>query len=318
MSKLNKDLVSIIIPTYNRAHLIGETLDSVIAQTHENWECILVDDGSTDDTEKIVFDYINRDTRIQYHQRPDYKLKGAPSCRNYGVEISKGDFIIFFDSDDLMLDSKLKDHIQVIDANEVDYSISKFDNFTHNSRYPEFSYSKNEEGIIDLKNYLRMNIFWGTIDVLFKRRSITNHMFDEKLNSGQEYNFFCGLLVKKDITGLFFNKVTSLRRLHNTSIQSDQKVDKIRYVFNKTEIFWRTYLRVKDVVNSSEALFLLKRAQSYSYELARYKKINKYFINLMLEIKKQSGVLKSIAFSLGIVSTYSLGKGYILIRKSFP
>ena len=57
-------LVSIIIPTYNRAHLISETLDSILAQTYINWECIIVDDGSTDATGKVINEYIKRDNTI--------------------------------------------------------------------------------------------------------------------------------------------------------------------------------------------------------------------------------------------------------------
>ena len=98
---MNNPLVSIIIPTYNRAHFIGETLESVIAQTYENWECIVVDDGSTDYTDELMEYYCKKDTRIQYHHRPDIKPRGANACRNYGFGVSKGEYINWFDSDDL-------------------------------------------------------------------------------------------------------------------------------------------------------------------------------------------------------------------------
>lgn len=96
-------LVSIIIPTYNRAHLIGETLDSVLAQTYQNWECIVVDDGSTDGTDEVMAAYMAKDTRFQYHHRPKDRLPGGNAARNYGFEVSKGEYIQWFDSDDLML-----------------------------------------------------------------------------------------------------------------------------------------------------------------------------------------------------------------------
>src|SRR5690554_5799485 len=100
-------LVSIIIPTFNRAHLIGETLDSVLAQTYHNWECIVVDDGSTDNTDEVMAEYIAKDARFQYHHRPAVKSKGANACRNYGFEKSKGAYIQWFDSDDLMHPEKI-------------------------------------------------------------------------------------------------------------------------------------------------------------------------------------------------------------------
>src|SRR5690606_30981203 len=96
-------LVSIIIPTFNRAHLIGETLDSVIAQTYQNWECIVVDDGSTDDTAKVMEAYTAKDSRIQYHHRPPEHKPGGNGARNYGFKMSRGEYVNWFDSDDIML-----------------------------------------------------------------------------------------------------------------------------------------------------------------------------------------------------------------------
>ena len=75
-------LVSIIIPTFNRAHLLGETLNSVINQTYSNWECIVVDDGSSDYTEQLMEFYIQKDPRIIFVRRPDNRPKGANACRN--------------------------------------------------------------------------------------------------------------------------------------------------------------------------------------------------------------------------------------------
>ena len=83
-------LVSIIIPNYNRADLIVETLNSIIAQTYTNWECIVVDDGSTDDSIKVIDEYSKLDPRIYLYIRPNHKRKGANSCRNYGLEMSRG------------------------------------------------------------------------------------------------------------------------------------------------------------------------------------------------------------------------------------
>ena len=101
-------LVSIIIPTYNRAHLIGETLDSILAQTYTNWECIIIDDGSSDDTLEVIDNYIKKDNRFQYYRRPVERSKGPNVCRNFGYELSKGEYINWFDSDDVMLPTFLE------------------------------------------------------------------------------------------------------------------------------------------------------------------------------------------------------------------
>jgi glycosyltransferase involved in cell wall biosynthesis len=95
-------MISIIIPMYNRATLVGETLDSILAQTYTDWECIVVDDGSNDNSVDIVQKYVGNDSRFKLLIRPKDRIKGAPTCRNIGLENSKGEIIYFFDSDDLM------------------------------------------------------------------------------------------------------------------------------------------------------------------------------------------------------------------------
>ena len=117
-------LVSIIIPTCNRAHLIEETLDSILAQIHLNWECIIIDDGSTDNTAILIAEYIKKNNRFQYHQRPVNSIKGANACRNYGFELSKGEYIKWFDSDDVMLPNLLKKQFLSF-KNDVDVSVCK-------------------------------------------------------------------------------------------------------------------------------------------------------------------------------------------------
>ena len=82
----SQPLVSIIIPTFNRAHLIGETLDSILAQTYTHWECLITDDGSTDNSIEIIQEYVTKDTRFKLFTRPANRPKGANACRNIGLE----------------------------------------------------------------------------------------------------------------------------------------------------------------------------------------------------------------------------------------
>ncbi|MFT5892137.1 MAG: glycosyltransferase involved in cell wall biosynthesis, partial [Dokdonia sp.] len=99
--------ISIIIPAYNREAIIGETLRSIQKQTFTNWECIVVDDGSSDATFQVVTAFAKADSRIKLHKRPEQLLKGANACRNYGFEMSEGAYVNWFDSDDLMLETHL-------------------------------------------------------------------------------------------------------------------------------------------------------------------------------------------------------------------
>ena len=102
---MTEDLVSVITPSYNAERTIGTTIESVLQQTYSNWELIIVDDGSTDATAKVVTDYGRRDSRIQFISQATNL--GAAMARNHAIRKSKGRFIAFLDSDDVWKPEKL-------------------------------------------------------------------------------------------------------------------------------------------------------------------------------------------------------------------
>ena len=104
-------LVSIIIPSYNRDNLIRESLDSVLAQTYLNWECIIVDDGSTDGTNSILKEYSIIDNRFIIVSKPVELRQGASVSRNLGLKFARGEYIQFLDSDDILAEDKLEKQI---------------------------------------------------------------------------------------------------------------------------------------------------------------------------------------------------------------
>lgn len=108
-------MLSIIIPTYNRAHLISETLESIQAQTYKNWECLVVDDFSTDNTEEFINQYSLKDNRIKYLKNE--RKKGAQGARNTGILKSKGEYISFFDSDDTMFPERFEKQLSFLQKN---------------------------------------------------------------------------------------------------------------------------------------------------------------------------------------------------------
>ena len=99
----NSELVSVIIPTYNREHLIEESVRSVLAQTYTNFEILVVDDGSTDNTEEVVAAIT--DPRLRYIHQPN---RGRSNARNHALTLAKGKYITFLDSDDLYLPNKIE------------------------------------------------------------------------------------------------------------------------------------------------------------------------------------------------------------------
>lgn len=119
-------LVSIIVPCYNQAQYLPETLDSVLAQTYPNWECIIVNDGSPDNTEEIAKQYCNKDERFKYLWQ---RNSGVSVARNNGIALSKGDFLQFIDSDDVLELDKLNQQVGFLIENEhvdIVYSGSRY------------------------------------------------------------------------------------------------------------------------------------------------------------------------------------------------
>ena len=111
MNQRNKPFFSVIIPSYNRASFIGIAIDSVIRQSFQDWELIIVDDGSTDDTKKVILSY--HDKRITYIYQ---EKKERCAARNLGILNSKGAYICFLDSDDYYLRNHLESFYNEISA----------------------------------------------------------------------------------------------------------------------------------------------------------------------------------------------------------
>ncbi|MBF8983786.1 glycosyltransferase family 2 protein [Lutibacter sp. B2] len=119
-----EELISIIMPTYNCGNFIAESVESVINQTYSNWELIIVDDCSTDDTETVIKKYSGKDERIKF-----YKLSvnsGAAVARNYGTNTAQGVYIAFLDSDDLWHENKLKKQIDFMKDNKYAFTCTTY------------------------------------------------------------------------------------------------------------------------------------------------------------------------------------------------
>jgi glycosyltransferase involved in cell wall biosynthesis len=105
--------VSVVVPTYNRGDLIGETLESVRVQTLPDWECLVIDDGSTDDTKSVVRRFAGQDARFRYVRQEN---AGVCAARNRGVSLARGEYIAFLDSDDHFAPDKLEWQVAALQA----------------------------------------------------------------------------------------------------------------------------------------------------------------------------------------------------------
>lgn len=124
------DLVSIIMPSYNTAKYIAESIHSVLAQTYEKWELLIVDDCSTDNTDEIVKPFL-ADERIRYFKNE--KNSGAAISRNKALREAKGKWIAFLDSDDLWLPEKLEKQIAFMQENDYKFSYTEYEKIDEES-----------------------------------------------------------------------------------------------------------------------------------------------------------------------------------------
>lgn len=225
---------------YNRGKYVEETLNSIYAQTIDNWECIVVDDHSDDDGPEIVRSFVKRDGRIKFYRRPDDRKKGANACRNFGFEKSSGEFVLFFDSDDIMFDNCLELNLNYIQSSNCDYVITRTDDFeelidTPSKLNAHKNYYKFHLFSLNHFNYVTQRLNWITQDLFAKRSVISLINFNESLNSGQEYNFNCKLTAI-NTKGNFLDVVTSSRRIHNNSIQGILKNDGNRRLMERFKL----------------------------------------------------------------------------------
>lgn len=122
---MEENLVSIVMPAYNCAHYIGETIQSVLVQSYEDWELLIVDDRSTDNTKQVVNKFLTKDNRIRYIELE--KNSGVAVARNRGIEEAKGNYIAFLDSDDLWKKDKLETQVQFMQEHQYAFTFTSYD-----------------------------------------------------------------------------------------------------------------------------------------------------------------------------------------------
>ncbi|VCV39361.1 glycosyltransferase family 2 protein [Escherichia coli] len=120
------NLISIIMPSFNSGKTIAESIESVISQTYENWELLITDDCSSDDTISIINTFISKDHRIKLFQNS--KNSGAAISRNLSISNARGDYIAFLDSDDIWLPNKLSIQLSyMLNRKDVDFSFTAYE-----------------------------------------------------------------------------------------------------------------------------------------------------------------------------------------------
>lgn len=216
-----KPLISIIIPTWNRSLLLGETLNSVHKQSYQNWECIVVDDGSTDVTPSLMADFIERDSRFLYVNRPNNRPPGGNAARNYGFEQSKGEYIQWFDSDDLMHEQLLEEQLANIVESKKEFSVCKHDRYNQDftELLKEGSPYKPQFGFY--LDFVTNSFVANLPTILFSRAAVLPYKLSETLYKSQEFEFLQRFLRNNEHLGTFLDKSLVKVRRHANSITED-------------------------------------------------------------------------------------------------
>lgn len=224
------DLISVILPTYNRANLIKRSAESVLNQTYKNLELIIVDDGSKDNTKEII-DSI-KDNRIVYVKQEN---QGASAARNKGIDFAKGEYIAFQDSDDAWLPNKLEKQITVLKQNNADVVFCKrfiYGNLRKRkiARWFTTGFLKDDE----------LPIGVGTQTLLLKKDILLKNKFNTSIQCIEDFEIL--VRIKKEYSFYCMDEGLVDYFPQNNSVSNEY--EKILYNFEK--ILKSDYFSLKD------------------------------------------------------------------------
>lgn len=266
----NSDIFfSIIIPTHNRAKMISIAVESVLSQTFNNWELIIIDDGSSDYTEKLILSYVNNDSRIKYFYQ---EKKGRSSARNLGIEKSIGHFICFLDDDDYYLVNFLEEFY-----NEI--KLQNFDTAVYFCRQYEKIDNKliiyDNERMKYIYNLTKMYFNYSNVQSLCTSSIIFKNLkFDERFDLGEDFHFFVKVFLNSN--AYFIDEYLCVAVTHNEGTMKNELskgyFHKFRY--NRLDVFDDLIKKYSPILIKKKVfsdLINMNNRVAYFYESSRMK-----------------------------------------------
>lgn len=305
-------LISIIIPFLNREKLIEETLVSILSQQYEHFECILVDDGSSDSSYSIVKKFCQKDKRFKVFQRPGNSIKGANTCRNIGFDQSTGDYVIWFDSDDLMTPDHLRVKLEEIQKTQADFVVARTQNFSEIGFEAPYVYEQKPYGI-RAEDFILRRIHWYTYDVLLKRTVAERIRWNEHLQSWQDYNYFCKMLLVT-INGHYIPQVLTHRRLHSVSIQQQMTCSSSSFKSALIDVYWYTYQDIKEQISMHTKMEITRNLMNLSFGLAKLRTMPVRLFEVIGLVYKKFKLKGVFLYQLALVCVALTGKGEVLLE----
>ena len=256
-----KPKVTIIMATYNRAHFIVETLHSIQKQTFGDWECLVIDDGGTDNTQEVITPILEQDNRFHFFKRPDVYLKGLPGCRNYGLDLAQGDFIIFFDDDDIVHPDLLKICLQIVADKNVDFCHYQKQPFTNALPTFEFSEVKVERVLNStlINEVITQKIGLASCTVLWDKKCFKDIRFEEKLLYAEEWECY-SKIITSGFKGIIIGNILYFNRKHpNSNTGEFYNNDPVRRASkNEAILLVVKNLKKKNLLSESLLIYFIK------------------------------------------------------------
>lgn len=294
-------LVSIIVPCYNQAQYLDEALQSVLDQTYENWECIMVNDGSSDNTEEIAQKWVVKDSRFLYFYKEN---GGLSSARNLGIEVAKGDYIQFLDSDDVLDSKKMELSLNEIALNSSDENIiiSNFRMFVDNIDMSSNSYCDLNSELFTFKKVLfdwdlvfNIPIHCG----LFESSFFLDFRFPEELKAKEDWYMWLWFL-KKTPNIYFIDLPLAYYRSNPKGLTRESIFMLENYI--KTLSYVEKLLSEKEYISYLKYLVYSKSIKIIGLET----KINNYQNSTGFLILQKAKKSKGILFFLKIIERIKL------------
>lgn len=270
-----KPLVSIIIPNFNKEEYIDQTLESVINQSYSNWECIVVDDHSTDGSWEILEKKSKEENRLKIFQRPGNISKGGNHCRNYGLSQSVGEFIQFLDSDDVLESNKIQKQVeQLAEEDPFVLSVSDFSYFKdvpEKDANREINWDPFPNTGVQVLLRLWLDPFFIPPFSFFATRKLIDSAgpWDPKIIQNQDGEYFCRVLLASQKV-VFCKEALGYYRipgLSNVSRISSEKA---------FESVLDSYQSYETEILQKEDSELVRKALALNYSRLVYRSINSY------------------------------------------
>lgn len=283
---MNQPKVTIVMATYNRAHFIEETLKSIQGQTFKDWECLIIDDGGTDTTAEIVAEIQERDKRFQFLKRPCNYKKGLPGARNYGLDLAKGDYIIFFDDDDIIHPLNLEFCMSILSDKDVFFCRYLNGTFRNDFEYnfdlsKAFNLFKISKKNIEL--IVKQELQFNSCSVMWKKICFQENRFEEHLMYAEEWELY-SRIISNEFSGVSIDKVLYFARKHENSNTAEfYRNNENRKSSNADAIYLVVEnLYKKQLISSSLVRFFITKA-FYHKEYKLFNRIRRMLSNSVSE-----------------------------------